>query len=48
MGSTEEQLVLAKQWANLTRADLARIDVRLDRMEERLRRVERRLDLVEV
>jgi septal ring factor EnvC (AmiA/AmiB activator) len=47
MGSIEEQLVLAKQEADLTRADIARMDVRLDRMEERLRRVERRLDAVE-
>jgi hypothetical protein len=40
-------LVLTKQEANLTRADIARIDVRLDRMEEHLRRIERHLDLVE-
>jgi hypothetical protein len=33
MASIEEQLVLAKQEANLTRADIARIDVRLDRMK---------------
>jgi septal ring factor EnvC (AmiA/AmiB activator) len=47
MASIEEQLVFAKQEANLTRADIAPIDARLDRMEERLRGIERRLDLVE-